>query len=320
MRSPPPTPLWTRCLLGLAAPALASGLLACEGSSTEVLHQATTSAGGSGGAAASTSASVGVGPGGSGGGAALPCKRGMAYGYNSVADLEALSPGVSWWYNWALQPDNTAVGTAHAGLGIDYVPMAWNGQAIPDLAAKVPSDTRYLLGFNEPNFGQQANMTPTEAAAAWPAMEEFAKAHGIALVSPAVNYCGGNCNVTDPFDWLDQFFAACPTCKVDAIAMHWYACTKDALNFYLSKFESKYKQPLWLTEFSCLDSGDTSAAAQTAYMNDALPILEADPRVARYAWFTGRHDTIHGLDLLGGDGQLTPLGQQYVQYPQSCKK
>jgi hypothetical protein len=314
MRSP--SPLWTRCLLGLAVSVLSSYLLACDGSSTEVLRSTTASSSGSGGATAGTSSSSeGVGA-----GATAPCKRGMAYGYNSVADLKALSPGVGWWYNWALRPDNDSVAAAHAGLGIEFVPMVWSKTFLPDLATQDPGEARYLLGFNEPNFGQQANMTPQEAAAAWPEVEEYAKVHGLQIVSPAVNYCGGSCNVTNPFDWLDQFFAACPSCKVDAVAMHWYACSKGALTSYLEKFESKYTQPLWLTEFSCLDGNDTSVAAQTAYMTEALPLLEANPRVARYAWFAGRSKGAPSVDLLGADGELTPLGQQYVNHPQNCKK
>src|SRR5262249_45204520 len=149
--------------------------------------------------------------------------RGVAYGYNSVADLTALSAGISWWYNWAAQPDNTMVASAHAGLGVEYVPMAWGEDSIASLATKVPADARALLGFNEPNFGSQANLTPEQAAALWPQLEDFARQHDLALVSPAVNYCGGSCNVANPFDWLDQFFAACQGCKVDYIAMHRYS-------------------------------------------------------------------------------------------------
>jgi hypothetical protein len=125
--------------------------------------------------------------------------------------------------------------------------------------------------------------------------------------------------VQNPFDWLDQFFAACTGCKVDYIAMHWYACTGSALTSYLHNFESKYTQPLWLTEFSCLDATDTSEPVQEAYMKTALAILEADPRVFRYAWFTGRSTNTPSIDLLGADGVLTPLGQIYVGYPETCK-
>ena len=44
-----------------------------------------------------------------------------------------------------------------------------------------------------------------------------------------------------------------------------------------------------------------------------LPCL--DPRIERYAWFSGRFDGIPFVDLLGADGTLTPLGQAYVDAP-----
>lgn len=316
-------PLFTR-RLGSFVASCAIGLAGCDPGVSEVLHTGTTSSTGAGGSSPSAT-STGVGgssatSGGTGGATTTLCKRGLAYGYNSVADLQALSPGISWWYNWAPHPDNPAVGAAHASLGVEFVPMAWNENDLPKLAAEVPADAKYLLGFNEPNFGNQANLTPEAAAAAWPQITKFAQEHNLATVSPAVNYCGSPCNETDPFVWLDKFFAACPGCKVDYIAMHWYACDKSALTWYLGQFESKYDKPLWLTELACLDDpGDHSAAGQAAYMSDALAILENDPRVFRYAWFTGRSPSSPAIDLLGADGQLTPLGQEYVTHPQACK-
>ncbi|MDI1480732.1 glycoside hydrolase family protein [Polyangium sp. y55x31] len=299
-------------LLACVSIGLAAALTACGSSSVEVLH---TGTGGSGADAASS----GGASSGTGGAAPAACKRGIAYGYHSVADLTALSNGIGWWYNWAAKPDNADVAAAYAGLGVEYVPMAWGEASLSALSAEVPADARHLLGFNEPNFGSQANLTPTQAAALWPQIEDFAKQHDLAIVSPAVNFCGGTCNVADPFEWLDQFFAACQGCKVDYIAMHWYACDGGALTWYLQQFESKYTQKLWLTEFSCLDGSDTSEPAQQAYMKAALAILEADPRVERYAWFTGRSDFTSSIDLLGEGGELTPLGQTYVNAPASCK-
>src|SRR6188768_2883377 len=41
------------------------------------------------------------------------CKRGVAYGHHSVDDLTALSPGVSWWYNWDFRPDEALRGGAY---------------------------------------------------------------------------------------------------------------------------------------------------------------------------------------------------------------
>jgi hypothetical protein len=195
--------------------------------------------------------------------------------------------------------------------------MVWGGSFDVDkLAATIPAGARYLLTFNEPNFGTQSNLTPAAAAALWPKIEALATKRGLKIVSPALNYCGGNCNETDPFVWLDNFFAACAGCRVDYIAMHWYACTGSALTWYLGKYESKYNQPLWLTEFSCLDNVTLSDTLEAQYLHDALTVLEADPRVFRYSWFTGRSTQTPVVNLLAAaPGQLTTLGQAYVDFP-----
>ncbi|HEY2510989.1 MAG TPA: glycosyl hydrolase [Polyangiaceae bacterium] len=257
--------------------------------------------------------------GGGDAGASTPSrKRGIAYGSHSDADLAALSAGIGWWYNWSPHPDSTLT-SASAAAGVEFVPMIWGGTFDPtQLATQVPADAKYLLTFNEPNFGAQSNLTPQQAAALWPKIEAFAQSKNLAIVSPALNYCGGNCNETNPFTWMDAFFAACTGCKVDYVAMHWYACTKSALQSYLSDYESKYTQPLWLTEFSCLDDKSlANDSGEAKYMADALALLEADPRVFRYSWFTGRDTSAAEINLLGAtSGTLTSLGQAYVSFPE----
>jgi Glycosyl hydrolase catalytic core len=243
-------------------------------------------------------------------------KRGLAYGYNSDADLAALSAGIGWWYNWSPKPDGT-LAKGYAGLGLEFVPMVWGGTFdVTTLAAQVPPDAKYLLTFNEPNFGAQSNLTPAQAAALWPKIESFAASRGMKIVSPAVNYCGSPCNDTDPFDWLQKFFDACTGCQIDYVAMHWYACDKPALLATLPKYE-KFGKPLWLTEFSCLDDKTkVTDADELAYMKDAVAVLEADPMVFRYAWFTGRSTGSPPISVLGANsGDLTPLGTQYVSLP-----
>ena len=61
-----------------------------------------------------------------------------------------------------------------------------------------------------------------------------------------------------------------------------------------------------------MDAGDHSAAGEQTYMKTALQILENDPTIFRYSWFTGRWPDPSGISLLGGDGQLTDLGSLYV--------
>jgi hypothetical protein len=49
----------------------------------------------------------------------------------------------------------------------------------------IPTDAEFILGFNEPDHVDQANMTPQQAADAWPELEKHA--NGRPLVSPATS-------------------------------------------------------------------------------------------------------------------------------------
>lgn len=255
------------------------------------------------------------------------CKRGVAYGHHSKADMQALSKGISWWYNWAFEPD-TGVRTDFAAMGIEYVPMVWGTKVdTAQVAQRVLPGATALLGFNEPNFHEQANLSAADAAARWPSVQTIADARGLTLVSPAVNFCGGGCQDTDPFAYLDDFFAACPGCRVDALGVHVYVGCKGEngnhakwLIDHIKTYESRFTQPIWLTEFACDDAAN--AEEQRAFLVDAVTYLESDPRIQRYAWFAGRADNVKFVDLLGGDGQLTALGQAYVDLPHdaACPK
>jgi hypothetical protein len=299
------------------------------GSSDEDGTGGNTSAdGGSDGGGALGGEGGGASSGGTGSGDRLACKRGVAYGYHSKADLAALSPGVSWWYNWAFMPDQDLADGSYLGQDVEYVPMIWGANSnIDGATTDIPDDARWLLGFNEPNFGSQANMSAQEAADLWPELEEIADARGLDLVSPAVNFCGGDCQNTDPFDYLDDFFAACDGCRVDAIGIHIYVgCNPDGDNHaewlinHVETYKSRFELPLWLTEFAC-DSAQNEAE-QLGFLEDAVEYLESEPRITRYAWFAGRADNVPHVDLLGDDGELTALGERYVELeqPAECQR
>ncbi len=155
-------------------------------------------------------------------------KRGVSYGYHSAIDMLKFSENISWWYNWAAEPDN-AIKTTYQNYNVDFTPMAWSGAGISNVNNWVNSDpkVKYILGFNEPNFKDQANMTPSQAADAWASFQTIAEKHNLKTVGPAVNYCGdcvseGGTTYNNPFKYLDDFFTACINCKVDYIALHWY--------------------------------------------------------------------------------------------------
>ncbi len=239
-------------------------------------------------------------------------KRGIC-GDASPQDLVTLAPSTTWYYDWGVAPPATLLGQLS---GIEWVPMVWGGIYASDVAgieAMIPAGSQYLLGFNEPNFRSQANLTPAQAASMWPNLEKIATDKGLMLVSPAVNWCG-DCvtGVTnDPVDWLDKFFAACPGCRVDYIAIHSYAPGSAALAGYIDKFR-KYGKPLWITEFAPWDPPKPDFEGVVRYMKESIPILENDPIVFRYSWFATRVGSNPDISLLGPDGTLTKLGQLYA--------
>ena len=239
------------------------------------------------------------------------CKRGVAWAGQRL-ERPQLSPGLTWWGNWC-------VGSQASPSGVVFEPMVWgDGFDGAQVAAAIPAESAYLLGFNEPNFFAQANLSATQAAALWPQVEAIATGRGLALVSPAVNFCGddatgtGPCHDTNPVHYLEEFLAACQGCRVDFLAVHWYNCDGASLQGYLGEFKH-LGSPIWLTEFACAYGGDTSAAGQEAYMREAVPILEADSDVFRYAWFSG--SPIPQARLLTDQGELTALGQVYIGLP-----
>jgi Glycosyl hydrolase catalytic core len=250
------------------------------------------------------------------------CKRGIAARAAPSAAFAptATSPGVSWWYNWANKPPSGG------DASIEFVPMIWGPGS---LGQSIPPASKYLLGFNEPNFVSQAHLTAQQAASDWPSLEAKASPLGIPLVSPGVNYCPGSVDggpsgcteptVTNPYTYLKNFFADCQGCKVDYIAVHWYNCDLPSLRGYIDgdgNFPGfvQFGKPIWLTEFSC--NGVATVAQQKAYMQAAVPYLESNPNVMRYAWFSAK-DIPNAL-LTNSDGSLTDLGQTYVSLAQSC--
>jgi len=271
--------------------------------------------------------------------AAVGCgKRGLASvlaiasAPQDLAALSAPTPGASWFYSWAQRP-SAQVGTSYTAGGFEWVPMVWGHPAeLTDtaLASKlaVGPGTKYVLGYNEPNFTAQSNLTPAQAAAGWPRLQAAADTLGLKIVGPAVNFCGGGCNQTDPFVWMDQFLAACVGCRIDYLAFHSYACDSNwFINTYMRQAIDKYytrgtpPRQLWLTELACADAppaGGWTVAQIQAYQQAIIPFLESQPAIFRYAWFgdttgrpTGTYVTPNDA-LLAGAGQLTALGNTYT--------
>ena len=215
-------------------------------------------------------------------------KRGVAYSFQLMEDVDLLSPGASWFYNWGndISTDLDKVVTAK---GMDYFPMTWNGNFSKDkiraYKQKHP-ECEYLLAYNEPNLTDQANMTPQEAAAIFPEVKALATELNMKIISPAMNY-GTLANYSDPVKWLDEFFELVPASNFDGIALHCYMAAPSSFKSYVDKFK-KYNKKIWMTEFCAWEKSISNVNQQIAYMADVVNYMEVQPDIYRYAWFIPR--------------------------------
>ena len=246
-------------------------------------------------------------------------KRGVSFSFTNVMDLPLLSPYITWDYNWGNTPTNDAALWFDTN-GMDFCPMCWNGNYSADrirsFVAAHPN-TKYLLAFNEPNLTDQANMTPSQAAALWPPIVALAKELNLKLISPAMNY-GTLAGYSNPIKWLDEFFAQ-PGVSIDdvhAISIHCYMSSPSAVQDYVRMFR-KYNKPVWLTEFCAWDPVPGNVEVQKDYMCSILNFLESEALVERYAWFIPRSsaslDKAPYMQLLTHTNPptLTPLGEMF---------
>lgn len=247
-------------------------------------------------------------------------KRGVSFNFQLEDDLELLSQGISWSYNWGVS-QSSLFDALVSEKDIDFCPMAWNGVNDIELRAYVNShpDCKYLLAFNEPNLVDQANMTPQQAAEKWGDVKAIATELNLDIISPAVNY-GTLEGYTDPIVWLDEFFSLVPLEDVEGIAIHCYMSSPTALRSYVERFK-KYDKPIWLTEFCAWDGlseNNYSVEKQQEFMSDVLNYLESEPAIFRYAWFIprgGSEEDFPYMYLLKNTStaELTALGSIYLQ-------
>ena len=257
-------------------------------------------------------------------------KRG--FGDNSlyyVEDLEALKTGCTWYYNWGNEPEGAVQNFVGSTKGIEFIPQAWSSYDANKLRAyyKAHPEDRYLLGFNEPNFPDQAAMLPSEAAVKWHELEQLAKELNLILVGPAMNYAGKplkDGKIWNPYDWMDAFIAAYKEKygtepHYDYTAVHAYMDQADAMMTIVDGFAKKYGKKVWLTEFCAWEDPNITAEAQQEYMIDKVKALETDDNVYRYAWFKARnankypyYNLLYYPTKKIAKGTLTALGFAYV--------
>ena len=203
-----------------------------------------------------------------------------------------------WVYKWNNNQSTT--------LDWEYAPMSWTftgANDAADIALYVGKyNSTHVLGFNEPDScdGQSGQYPsgPTQYKLCNPdvavAYYKNLMKTGMRLVSPACREEGALNN-----QWLEQFItkAKAQDIRVDAIAVHWYDWGSNPVGTpsataaqifarfqsYINSVYSNHQLPIWITEFNANPA--RSLATNAAFIALALPWLESQSFVERYAWF-----------------------------------
>lgn len=242
-------------------------------------------------------------------------KKGACLGAKSADWADRLrSLNVGWLYQWKAEK------TADVPDGVEFVPMVFGkpNQITPGVEyvnkEKRAAGFQFLLGFNEPDKEDQANMTVEAALEAWPQLMSTE----LPLISPAAANPEG--------EWMEKFMAGVKErgYRVDYIAIHSYGGPSAA--GFLDKLERvhrKFDLPLWITEFAVGDwqaktvkENKHSVRDIKDFMKAVLPKLDRLKYVHRYAWFPSSPDDPHlGTSaLFNADGSLTELGEVYAKH------
>jgi len=180
----------------------------------------------------------------------------------------------------------------------------------------------YWLVWNEPDNATQSDLTPAAAAQHYRALRPLIKA-----ADPTAKLIVGgvmDLNVS----WLQGFVDSYRTqYGVNPVVEGWH------VHFYRQSWQynpvtwqdqvrgiSRWVDyigggEIWLTEFGSLWDDATAMSI----MVDQVAWLDAQPWIARYAWFADHADVPACLgckgSLLNSDGSLTSLGQAYRLLP-----
>lgn len=231
-------------------------------------------------------------------------KKGWSGGIPAGGGVAQLD--LDWHYDW----DNYVSSSRET----EYVPMRhnrnWNSWT--NINNKIGST--HVLGFNEPDRPDQANMTVDEAIALWP---NFLSS-GLRIGSPAP----ASANWTSNADWLGQFIekADALNYRVDYVVLHFYQANYSAQSLYdyLKAVHVRTKRPIWITEMNNGANWTDSAqpnltqAQNSTVLQSFVQIMDSAPFVERYAMYNWvgdnralvLRDTTTNLDYLTAAGQM----------------
>lgn len=255
----------------------------------------------------------------------ISTKKGAGVSTNTTVGVwwkNVINMSPHWFYTWGtFIPDNQL---ADLPQNVDFVPMLWNGAAVNLAnidklnALYEKGEIKYVLGFNEPDLTNEANMSVEDALNKWQFLCDNLNPE-IKLISPSTSYPS-----LAEDSWMVKFMEGIEArqLRIDYIAVHIYQ-PNTVTNFTnpIKAVYEKWNKKVWVTEFGVRDDntgGDPAknrytAAQMLAFAQQLLPELEKMEAVDRYAWFNAS-PTMSGLwpcGLIDANGLPTIVGEYY---------
>ncbi|CAE6440757.1 unnamed protein product [Rhizoctonia solani] len=286
---------------------------------TTTTHPATTkvatSSTHSSSAVPTTSVSVSTGGGSSSGNTGLdPNKKLLLAWTSGPTNLEKFGYGtrVGGMYTWSPWcPDNAKT------IGVPCFQQLWGEKQKSSFTQQVGSTPSTLIfGFNEPNQGDQSNMSAQDGATLWNTMIKPLKREGAKLVSPACT------SAPSGKTWIQDMMKACGSdkCGFDFLAIHWYGTSPESFKAYVDDFWKTFNTPLIVSEYACQDfSGGAQCTKQQTidFHHTMATWLDQHEGVAMYAPFGFMPDMGNvnpDNQLMGSDGGPNELGNFYLYH------
>lgn len=249
-------------------------------------------------------------------------RRGFGDVRANYTNLQAV--GAGWYYTWG-------TGSASPGaFGAKHYPMFWSSPSDATIASvRHRPGVEWVLGFNEPDRPDQANMSVTTALDSWSRICDAFAGTSVKLAGPAIS------DNSTGRAWLADFMTQLedrrtnvasagynPNLRVDAIAFHWYGSSSpsnptEAANWFIGSvdyFRTTYGRGVMPTEFAIHDWGGAYTDQQVIdanklFLDNVVPRLDSRSYVPAYAWYNWFSDS----PLYAGSPPLpTPMAYRYV--------
>lgn len=227
-------------------------------------------------------------------------KKGVPLTYSDCPTVSTVKG--SWQYGWSPTPANCS--------GVENVPMI---EDISAMNATLGGNSQWLMGFNEPDLTDQANLSLSQVVGLWRTLEQ--KYPNLKLLAPAPSGGNGNWIV----DFRNRYYSTYGTFpRLNGLAVHcyaWYA--SDCIN-QTKQFESWANSwgiaEVWVTEFSLSPYAPSSPAQSLQEAQTFINWMTNETKVTRYAWFTSK---VQGNEAWLSPYFVTPLVQWSSGQPTS---